>query len=148
MMMTTETKPLPQGWELIKLGQFVDSEKGKKPKYQQTTKDEKFNIPYVDIQAFEKKIVSFWTNGEGCRFCYDSDFLMVWDGSRFGLVGKGLNGALGSTLVRLNFPYTYNPYAFYFLRSKFLDINSKPKGTGTPHVNPDLVWNYNFPLPP
>ena len=73
---------------------------------------------------------------------------MVWDGSRSGLVGKGLNGALGSTLVRINFPRIENNYAFYFLQSKYLEINTRTKGTGTPHVDPDLLWNYKFPVAP
>ena len=73
---------------------------------------------------------------------------MVWDGSRSGLVGKGVNGALGSTLVRINFPRIENNYAFYFLKSKYLEINSRTKGSGTPHVDPDLLWNYEFPVAP
>ncbi len=73
---------------------------------------------------------------------------MVWDGSRSGLVGKGVNGALGSTLVRINFPSMVNDYAFYFLQSKYQQINTRAKGSGTPHVDPDLLWNYQFPIPP
>lgn len=73
---------------------------------------------------------------------------MVWDGSRSGLVGKGMNGALGSTLVRINFSSMVNEYAFYFLQSKYQQINTRAKGSGTPHVDPDLLWNYEFPIPP
>ncbi|WP_083188185.1 restriction endonuclease subunit S [Prosthecochloris sp. CIB 2401] len=27
-------------------------------------------------------------------------------------------------------------------------MNSRAKGSGTPHVDPDLLWNYSFPIPP
>lgn len=141
-------RDLPSSWALVKLGEFVENEKGKKPKNESPEKTETHSIPYVDIQAFEENIIRKWTDGVGCRKCYETDFLMVWDGSRSGLVGNGMNGALGSTLVRINFPSMVNKYAYYFLQSKYQQINTRAKGSGTPHVDPDLVWNYNFPIPP
>ncbi|MEM0655471.1 restriction endonuclease subunit S [Klebsiella huaxiensis] len=139
---------LPPSWESVKLGQFVENEKGKKPKKQTVEKTAECNLPYVDIEAFEEGNIKSWTNGEGCRVCYESDFLMVWDGSRSGLVGKGMHGALGSTLVRINFPGMNNQYAYYFLLSKYQEINTRAKGSGTPHVDPDLLWNYEFLVAP
>ncbi|HAT2030668.1 TPA: restriction endonuclease subunit S [Legionella pneumophila] len=139
---------LPLSWESVKLGVFVENEKGKKPKRQSPDKTEEFALPYVDIEAFEDGNIKSWTDGDGCRLCSESDFLMVWDGSRSGLVGKGMKGALGSTLVRINFPGMHNQYAYYFLLSKYQEINTRAKGSGTPHVDPDLLWNYSFPIAP
>ena len=138
----------PTSWEVVKLGDFADSAKGKKPKNQQPSQDEEFNLPYIDIEAFEKGIFKSFTDGEKCVICDDSDFLMVWDGSRSGLVGKGLKGALGSTLVRINLPMINNLYGYYYLQSKYLEINTRAKGVGIPHVDPFLLWNYDFPIPP
>src|SRR5690606_655219 len=42
----------------------------------------------------------------------------------------------------------YNNYAFYFLQSKYLDINTRAKGVGIPHVDPNILWNYNLLIPP
>jgi len=148
MIKKIHTEDLPDSWELVPLGEFVENDKGKKPKQESKEKSPEFNLPYIDIQAFEEGIIKSWTNGEGCRLCHEDDFLMVWDGSRSGLVGKGVNGALGSTLVRINFPGIFNDYAYYFLQSKFVDINSRAKGVGIPHVDPNLLWNYEFPIPP
>src|SRR5699024_5277387 len=120
----------------------------KKPKNQSISQSENYPLPYVDIEAFEKGIIKSWTDGKGCRICKASDLLMVWDGSRSGLVGRGMDGALGSTLMRINFPNINNQYAFYFLLSKYQEINTRAKGSGTPHVDPDLLWNYDFPIPP
>lgn len=135
-------------WVIERLGNFAISEKGKKPKNQSKVKTELFKYPYVDIQAFEKNIFESYTDGEKCNFCNEADFLMVWDGSRSGLVGKAVAGAIGSTLVKIRFTMIENHFAYYFLKSKYLEINTKAKGTGTPHVNPDLLWNYSFPIPP
>jgi len=139
---------IPKSWCLVRLGDFVENEKGKKPKNQQEKRDERYCYPYVDIEAFEDNVIKSYADGINCRFCSTDDFLMVWDGSRSGLVGKGIDGALGSTLIRINFPGIHNDYAYYFLQSKYLQINSRAKGSGTPHVDPDLLWNYSFPIPP
>ena len=135
-------------WALEKLGHFAEYEKGKKPKNQFSKRNNIFKYPYVDIQAFEKGIFNSYTDGEKCRFCSEDDFLMVWDGSRSGFVGKGINGVLGSTLMKIDFPGIENHFAYYFLKSKYLEINTRPKGTGTPHVDPNLLWNYIFPIAP
>jgi len=139
---------IPDNWESSKLGEFVEKQKGKKPKNLSTKKDSRFKYPYVDIKAFEKNQIEKYTDGEGCVLCEDGDFLIVWDGSRSGFVGKAIKGALGSTLMKINFPNIINDYAYYFLKSKYLEINTKTKGSGTPHIDPSLLWNYTFNIPP
>ena len=73
-------------WLTKKLGDFASYEKGKKPKKQKKEQDSVFKYPYINIEAFEKNIFSSYTDGEKCNFCSEDDFLMVWDGSRSGLV--------------------------------------------------------------
>jgi type I restriction enzyme S subunit len=140
---------LPTGWRITKLKDFVISQKGKKPKFVSEIQTGDFNIPYVNIKAFEKNIIDEYTNGVGCVFCEEDDFLMVWDGSRSGYVGRAIKGAIGSTLVKLSFPKeVFEKFAYYYLQSKYIEINTRAKGVGIPHVDPDLVWNYTFLLPP
>ena len=144
----TAEQQLPEGWKIERLGDIAISEKGKKPKNQSSEKTDTYCYPYVDIEAFEKGVIKSYTDGVKCVLCDEDDFLMVWDGSRSGLVGKGIRGALGSTLVRISLPEVSNLYAYYFLLSKYQEINTRAKGSGTPHVDPDLLWNYAFPIPP
>ncbi|NTV07634.1 MAG: hypothetical protein HGA81_03390, partial [Chlorobium limicola] len=135
-------------WKIERLGDFALHEKGSKPKRSQKNADDVFTYPYVDIQAFEKGIVKEYTDGQKCVLCEENDFLMVWDGSRSGYVGKAIIGALGSTLMKISFPGIETDYAYFFLQSKYLEINSRAKGTGTPHVDPGILWNYQFAIPP
>ena len=139
---------IPKHWKLVKVGEYVISVKGKKPKLVSPVKTKECYIPYVNIKAFEKNIIDEFTDGVGCVLCDKGDFLMVWDGSRSGYVGKAIKGALGSTLVKLNFPNIDNNYAYYFLQSKFIEINTRAKGVGIPHVDPNILRNYYFPIPP
>jgi type I restriction enzyme, S subunit len=144
--MSTDSK-LPKDSKVVKLGAYVESVKGKKPKRISNVKTKECPLPYVNIKAFEKGVIDEFTDGVGCVLCEEGDFLMVWDGSRSGYVGKGIKGALGSTLVKLNFPDIDNNYAYYFLQSKYLEINTRAKGVGIPHVDPNILWNYDLLIP-
>jgi len=145
-MAATDKKP--KNWVVVRLGDFAVFQKGKKPKRVEKKYSTICSLPYVNIKAFEKGLVDEYTDGDGCVLCDDNDFLMVWDGARAGYVGKAIKGALGSTLIKIRFPGINQDYAYYFLQSKYLQINTKAKGTGIPHVDPNLLWNYDFPIPP
>jgi len=142
------TSDIPNGWEIVRFGDIALATKGKKPHnlFLQPTED--CNIPYIDIKAFEQGVVTKWTDGQGCVFCEKNDVLLVWDGSRSGLVGRAIPGAIGSTIAKIYIPLNCKTFLYYFLSSKYEEINAQVKGSGTPHVNPQLLWNYLFPLPP
>jgi type I restriction enzyme, S subunit len=143
-----EEREIPRHWKVVPVGEYVISIKGKKPKRVSSVKTNECSIPYVNIKAFEKNLIDEYTDGVGCVLCEEDDFLMVWDGSRSGYVGRAIKGALGSTLVKLKFPNLDINYAYYFLQSKYIEINTRAKGIGIPHVDPNLLWNYLLPIPP
>jgi type I restriction enzyme S subunit len=128
-----------------KLGEIARSTKGKKPKTISKEKTNGFEIPYVDIKAFEKGIIDNYTDGENCTFCTPDDVLIVWDGARCGFVGRGIEGAIGSTLAKISSEEYINDYLFYFLQSKYKVLNSNPRGVGIPHIEPNLLWNFEIP---
>lgn len=136
---------MSQSIQYLKFSDIAKSEKGKKPK-NCFTENKPGLIPYIDIQAFENKIFTSYTDGKDCLLCDDGDILLVWDGSRSGLVGRAYRGAVGSTLVKINVPCIEKNFLYHYLAWKYLVINTRSKGTGTPHVDPDLFWNSSFPV--
>jgi type I restriction enzyme S subunit len=128
-----------------KLSEIAHSTKGKKPKTLSKEKTNGFAIPYVDIKAFEKGIIDNYTDGENCTFCTPDDVLIVWDGARCGFVGRGIEGAIGSTLAKISSEKYTNDFLFYFLQSKYKVLNSNPRGVGIPHIEPNLLWNFEIP---
>ena len=109
---------LPITWEVKKLEEVISIEKGKKPSNLEDLSIN-FSIPYINIKAFEKKIISQFTDGEKCTFADEDDILIVWDGARCGLVGTGIKGAVGSTLAKLISNGIHKKYLYYFLQSQF-----------------------------
>ena len=132
-------------YPIYKLSEIARSTKGKKPKSVSKEKTDGFKIPYVDIKAFEKGMVDNYTNGENCTFCKPDDVLIVWDGARCGFVGRGVEGAIGSTLAKISSDKYTNDFLFYFLQSKYKVLNSNPRGVGIPHIEPNLLWNFEIP---
>lgn len=138
---------MSENWIEIPFKDVVKYQKGKKPK---RLENEEFegSIPYLDIKAFEKGEVRRYADVESSNIIDSSSVGVVWDGARSGWVTKGQSGAIGSTIAKLTPIEIDVDYLFWFLESNFHELNSKTKGTGIPHVNPEVIWNLKFPLAP
>ena len=147
-MTDNQKNTLPKNWELKTLGEVAKSTKGKKPINLSETQTDFFSMPYIDIKAFEKKIFREFTDGEKCNLCNEDDVLLVWDGARCGFVGRGVKGAIGSTLAKIVSNSLDKSFLFYFLQSNFLTLNTNVRGAGIPHIEPYLLWNLPLSLPP
>ncbi|MBI2419799.1 MAG: restriction endonuclease subunit S [Ignavibacteriales bacterium] len=133
----------------MKLKDICQLSKGKKPVRLRSDKSDELSIPYINIKAFEKGLISEYTDGKKCNLCNDDDLLMVWDGARCGLIGKAKKGAVGSTLMKILPKVNIEKeYLYHFLSSKFHILNTKPKGVGIPHIEPTLLLNFELLLPP
>ena len=139
---------LPEGWVWCRFQTLVTYRKGKKPSILVKEQSKKYCIPYIDIKAFEKGIIQRYTNDPKAVLSDKTNILLVWDGSRMGLIGKGLEGAVGSTLVKIDLYKIDFDYMFYLLSSKFNFFNSNPKQAGLPHMNGPLLDKMLIALPP
>ncbi len=138
---------LPKGWVSTRLDEIVIKKKGKKPKQQRDTIVEGF-VPYLDIFAIEKGVARQYAEISSSRLTDENDIYVVWDGARSGWIGKGQVGAIGSTIMALTPKEVDTDYLRFFLTSQFDTINSNTRGTGIPHVDPELFWNLDVPLAP
>ena len=131
----------------IELGTILHMEKGKKPRKQSKEIEDGF-LPYVDIKAFEKGIVDSYAFPEKCVLCDDGDLLIVCDGSRSGLTGRAIKGVVGSTLSKISADGLTTEYLRYFIQSKYTLLNTQKKGTGTPHLNVQILKESKLFVPP
>lgn len=132
--------------ELVELGSILHMEKGKKPKAQRKEEAEGY-LPYVDIKAFEQGIVDNYATVEKSLLCEEGDLLIVCDGSRSGLTGKAIKGVVGSTLSKIYADGLTTEYLRYFIQSKYVLLNTKKKGTGTPHLNTNILKSSKLVVP-
>ena len=132
--------------ELIELGSILQMSKGKKPLKCIDSQKEGY-LPYVDIEAFEEHNYKQFTDGEKCLPCEEGDILIVCDGSRSGLVGRAVKGYVGSTLAKISANGVNSDYLYYFVQGKYALLNTRKKGTGTPHLNPELLKQQKLVVP-
>lgn len=138
---------IPKSWAVAPVGELVTLTRGKKP-VSVGSHDSCMTTPYVTIKVFETGVASDYCNPDGLPLCTEDDVLIVWDGARCGLVGKGVSGAIGSTLSKVEISGISRPYLYYFMQSQFHRLNSNPRGVGIPHVDPNVFSSTPFPLPP
>ncbi|BCT68876.1 restriction endonuclease subunit S [Nitrosospira sp. NRS527] len=138
---------LPDGWVQIALGEALQIQKGKKPIGLGPKGDDRL-VPYINISAFETKLVKEYAPEQDVPHCEPSDTLLVWDGARAGLAGRGIGGFIGSTLARLTSDLADPSYIYYFVHSNYGYLNTHTKGVGIPHIDPIVLAEIAFPLPP
>ena len=131
---------------LIEFGTISHIKKGKKP-LRQVDKPQDGYMPYVDIEAFETGNIKMYTDGEKCLPCKVGDILIVCDGSRSGFVGKAIDGYVGSTLAIISADGMSQEYLYYFLQGKYALLNTKKKGTGTPHLDANILNQQKLVVP-
>jgi len=138
---------LPNGWMQIALGDALQIQKGKKP-IGLGSKGENRLVPYINISAFETKQVEEYAPEQNVPCCQPSDTLLVWDGARAGLAGRGIGGFIGSTLARLTSDLVEPSFLYYFVHSNYGYLNTRTKGVGIPHIDPVVLAKIPFSLPP
>ena len=138
---------MPSGWVVKPFGEVVSTVKGKKPK-DNGPPTKKCTVPYINIKAFESGEPEQYASPGNYPKCSESDVLMVWDGARSGLVGRGVSGYIGSTLAKLEADGVISSYLYYFLQGQYGYINTNTKGVGIPHVDPAVLKAIPFPVAP
>lgn len=143
----SDLEKLPKGWLELPVSEVIQTKKGKKPKDLGNASSSRA-IPYINIKAFEKKVVTEYAPEQDAVECNEDDVLLVWDGARSGLSGRGIRGYVGSTLARVRSDLVNVHYLSYFFESIYSILNTQTKGVGIPHVNPVVLNNLPFYLPP
>lgn len=131
---------------LLDFGSISHIQKGKKPLRQTNVPTEGYS-PYVDIEAFETGNIKMYANGEKCLPCKNGDILIVCDGSRSGFVGRAIDGYVGSTLAVITADGMLQEYLYYFLQGKYALLNTKKRGTGTPHLDTTILNQQKLVVP-
>ena len=133
--------------EYKRLGDVISIKKGKK--IEQVEESEN-TIRYIQIDDLR--------NDDNIKFCEKidkyvmaekEDIIIAWDGANAGTVGFGLNGAIGSTLARLdiNDNEIDTIYCAMFLRSKFKYLREKCTGATIPHLSRASLEDLKLPKP-
>ena len=134
--------------EWIELGKLVNIRKGTKL----IEIDNKINsvrmIMIEDLRSDEN--IKYAIIDDKNILVNKEDLIIAWDGANAGLVGFNLEGAIGSTLARLQLKdkRIYPIYLGLHLQYKFQEIRDNCTGATIPHVNRTHLTKLKIPVPP
>jgi len=133
-------------WVTDSLSQLVSVQKGRK--VQTSDYELPGYVPYLGAGAISGKNDGYASTAQAVVANFN-DVLMLWDGERSGLVGRGLNGVVSSTVTKLTPNVKIDSkLLYYLLLFNFEWIQNRRTGTGVPHVPKDLgrILQLCYPL--
>lgn len=124
-------------WQSSRLSDLVSFRKGRKVEVSRYRKDG--FAPYLGAGVLSGGEVTEYADKNLAVLAYPDDVLMLWDGERSGLVGRGKPGVVSSTVAKLTPKAGIDTtFLYYTLDAKFDWIQGRRTGTGVPHVPKDL----------
>ncbi|MEO0257450.1 MAG: restriction endonuclease subunit S, partial [candidate division WOR-3 bacterium] len=151
--MTPELKkfPLPPGWRWVRLGEVCEIIKGKKPELFEN-KELNEMLPYLTAEVIRYGIKPKWakTNDKNSVFVERDEIIIITDGSNSGDVFTGYKGILASTMgkLRINKLKIERNYIYFFIKMNFKNLNEPKRGSAIPHLEKEIFYNLEIPLPP
>lgn len=133
------------GWEEVQLNDLIKVKKGKnqEPIYENQVEN---SLPHILVESFDGRYKKFTTSKNG-NLCTKNDILIIWDGSRFGLVCTNLEGYVGSTIGILTPTKDLNKnYLYYFLKKNYDRIRRTTAGGGIPHLDKKYLLSLKIGL--
>lgn len=134
-------------WSSAPLGALASFQKGRKVEVSDHPRPG--FAPYLGASALDGGEATQFASTNGAVLSTKNDVLMLWDGERSGLVGKGKAGVVSSTVAKLTpRPGIVSDLLYYLLDFQFDWIQGRRTGTGVPHVPRDLsrILKLRYPL--
>jgi type I restriction enzyme S subunit len=145
----TEVGETPEEWEVVKLGDLVTYQKGKAPRTILNELQDDL-LPYLTVETLRTRVPLQWTDEREEVVKVDPDeIILIWDGFYSGEAFIGFQGVLPSTAVKISPASSAidKGFLFYFLKSRFKELNSKVAGMYLKHVSKFVFESLGVPLP-
>ncbi|MDA3854731.1 MAG: restriction endonuclease subunit S [Candidatus Woesearchaeota archaeon] len=130
-------KDVPKNWKVVQLSKFIKFQKGKKPsevfeKYSESL------VKQILIETLDGN-TSFYVKLKGLVISDKYDLIMVMDGASSGRLEIGFEGAIGSTLAKIEINGISNFYIYYFILSFVDEIKNNTTGSAIPHTDKSFI---------
>ena len=145
----TEIGRIPKDWEVIRLGDVITYQKGRKPAILLSEKKENV-LPYLTADDLRTEVFTQWAEeGSDVIKVNEDDLILIWDGFYCGDAFVGFKGILSSTMVKIEpkDPGISKHFLYYFLKTRFKILNSQIAGMYLKHVSKFVFESLKVPLP-
>lgn len=142
----SELGKIPEGWKVVLLSNIVNFEKGKKPKTTFETGNDGV-IPYLTIEALSGGNVTYCET-EKMVLAKENEILLVMDGASSGTLFYGMEGAVASTIAKLNSSdISLQEIIFEFISYRQEDLKSNNTGSAIPHLDKTYLLSSKMAIP-
>jgi type I restriction enzyme S subunit len=127
----TELGPLPEEWEVVRVVDCCDFERGAEPGSNSYNRQGN-GIPFIRVGNISTGIQELlYTNSNNVKMCKREDILMSFDGSS-GVVVKGFTGAYSSGIRKVipKMSHMDKTFLFYALKTRFVQNTVEKYTTG------------------
>ena len=142
---------IPEHWEIKRFKHFAKTIKGKNLTTAETYFEK--SLPLITLEYLRNDSVkhpTFAYSNDTSLKVSNEDLIIVWDGAAVGEIIRAKEGYLSSTIAKIEVnKKRFSSRYFYHLRD-MIDYTVKqiPTGMGIPHLNPNLLKNFDCPYPP
>jgi len=146
-MVQSELGPIPKGWEIVRLGEYISFVKGKKPKNIIENKKDGY-VEYLTIDVLNNNSRLF-ADPEKMITVENKNNMMVMDGASSGTIYFGFKGIVASTLAKIEvINNKLNDDILYFILKYYEnDIKNHTTGSAIPHVDKEYIRRLSIALP-
>lgn len=142
---------IPEHWEVKRFKSIARTIKGKVVEYFDTPSDDANIVLTVDtLRNDNPQFLNYAVTSDTDQLCKVNDIIVIWDGAGVGEFLRAKEGLISSTTARIDVNKSIvNKDYFWYFGDKIEEImKHMPTGMGIPHLNPIILSNMQFPLPP
>lgn len=143
----SELGPIPKGWEVVRLGEYISFIKGKKPKDIIENNIEGY-MDYLTIDVLNNNSRLF-AEPEKMIIVENKNNMMVMDGASSGTIYFGFKGIVASTLAKIEVINNKinDDVLFFILKYYENDIKNHTTGSAIPHADKEYIKRLPVALP-
>lgn len=142
---------IPEHWEVKRFKSIARTIKGKVVEYFDSPSDDANIVLTVDtLRNDNPQFLNYAVTSDTDQLCKVNDIIVIWDGAGVGEFLRAKEGLISSTTARIDVNKSIvNKDYFWYFGDKIEEImKHMPTGMGIPHLNPIILSNMQFPLPP
>ncbi len=142
---------IPEHWDVKRFKAFARTIKGKQcAQFEEKGNDMELILSVETLRQQNSSFPIFGIIPEKMLMCEEGDIVIIWDGAGVGELLRTSKGILSSTIAKIdvNERIVAKEYFWHWRYGIEYILKQMPTGMGIPHLNPTILNNLMFAIPP
>lgn len=142
---------IPEHWDVKRFKAYARTIKGKQcAQFEEKGDDMELILSVETLRQQNSSFPIFGIIPEKMLMCEEGDIVIIWDGAGVGELLRTPKGILSSTIAKIdvNERIVAKEYFWHWRYGIEYILKQMPTGMGIPHLNPTILNNLMFAIPP